>query len=263
MRRYLAVIRQAVQSALVYKANFFVSILLALIQLLVFHAFWRAVYAHSAEIRGLSFRGMITYVCLSFVVTNVLSWRVENDIGRGILSGDIVVELFKPLDYQLNVFCQTVGLASVSGLVVSGLTLAAGVVFFDVGAPAGLWAGLAFLPSVALGFVVNFGVSFVTALSFFWTTNWWGVRTSKQWVVNFLSGAYVPLALFPDRLQAIAQVLPFQAIVHTPLSIYLGAIQGRAIWRALGVQLVWAVGLWFAARGLFNLAVRQLTVHGG
>jgi len=82
-------------------------------------------------------------------------------------------------------------------------------------------------------------------------------------VTNLFSGALVPLSFFPGWLKSVALLLPFQGIVHTPASIYLGRIGGMELVHYLGVQLFWVAVLWFVGKRMWHRAVRQVTIHGG
>jgi ABC-2 type transport system permease protein len=103
----------------------------------------------------------------------------------------------------------------------------------------------------------------MVALLCFWTTNGVGLLWGQIAVMNVLSGALIPLALFPDWLRPAVLALPFQAVVHTPVAIYLGDLTGEALLWALGGQRFWVVALWWLARLLWIPASRALTVQGG
>ena len=68
-------------------------------------------------------------------------------------------------------------------------------------------------------------------------------------------------ASLPRR--ALALLLPFQAMIHTPLQIYSGTLNFSEILRALLLQVVWALVLWFAARRLWLRALRTAELSGG
>jgi len=173
------------------------------------------------------------------------------------------MELLKPLDYQLYKLCEAGGAVFLEGLLVALLTFALAIGLLGITLPSDLAAFLLFLASVGLSALIAFLLSYITSLAFFWTTNYWGLMHTRRWAVDLLSGALVPLIFFPDWLRGIALALPFQAIVHTPLSIYLGLLTEAGRLQTLLVQLFWAIILWFAARLLFAQAIKRITVQGG
>ncbi|MEW6231663.1 MAG: ABC-2 family transporter protein [Chloroflexota bacterium] len=263
MRKYLFIIQQSFQRALAYRASFVLGLGVPLLQVAALYYFWTAVYAGATRPGGLSRHQMITYLCVAFAVNQLVGWGVETSIGRAIRDGSIATELLKPLDYQLYKLCEASGYMLLQGLLIALLTFALAIWLLGIAVPATLVNLMLFLLSVALGVLVAFSLSYVTGLAFFWTTNWWGLTQTKRWLVDMLSGALVPLVFFPEWLRGIALALPFQAIVHTPLTIYLGLLPEAGRLQALLAQLFWAVALWFAARLLFAQAIKRVTVQGG
>jgi ABC-2 type transport system permease protein len=79
-------------------------------------------------------------------------------------------------------------------------------------------------------------------------------------IINLLSGMLVPLAFLPGPMRAIANVLPFRAVIMIPNEIYLGQIP---IWQGLGLQVFWIGVLVLACRYVLSIGERQLVVQGG
>ncbi|HET7010458.1 MAG TPA: ABC-2 family transporter protein [Anaerolineales bacterium] len=117
------------------------------------------------------------------------------------------------------------------------------------------WAIVAFVPALALAFVVRFLVEWSLAQAAFWTTRVGAINQMYFVSMLFLSGQMAPLSLMPEWLQAIAGVLPFRWMVAFPVELLLGrltpveALTGfaaQAIWILLGVGLmrvVWRAGV--------------------
>ena len=96
-----------------------------------------------------------------------------------------------------------------------------------------------------------------------WTFSVWGLGYAKIAVVNILAGTIIPLTLFPDWLRYIALALPFQGMAYTPLAIYVGQIEGSAIWSGILVQYAWGVGLILLTRLIWIKARRRIEIQGG
>jgi ABC-2 type transport system permease protein len=82
-------------------------------------------------------------------------------------------------------------------------------------------------------------------------------------VLDLFGGALVPLSLVPGWLRGIVLVLPFQGLAYTPISIYIGTIQGEAIWWALLHQLVWSAVLLGLTRLLWLRGFKRIVIQGG
>jgi ABC-2 type transport system permease protein len=123
---------------------------------------------------------------------------------------------------------------------------------------------LAFIASVALGFVVNFFLDLMMATITFWTMEIFGVQLMVQFISSLLSGSLVPLYFFPaGLLQQLAFASPFAAIYNAPLSIYIGKVAGPQIMTTLGFQVMWAVIFGVFAFALWRVGERRVVIQGG
>ena len=97
-----------------------------------------------------------------------------------------------------------------------------------------------------------------------YTESIWGINIMKQVIVLLFSGATIPLAFFPDRLQSIAYRLPFQSIYNTPLRILLmQTVDLCEVSRMLLLQLFWCIMLTVLTSLFWRVSIRQITVNGG
>jgi ABC-2 type transport system permease protein len=111
--------------------------------------------------------------------------------------------------------------------------------------------------------VVQYHLRLLYGLTAFWTVEVWGIRDAFNFMTLLLAGSIVPLWFFPDWLQRVVTALPFAAIAHAPLSIFIGRLSGVDAWRTIGLQAVWSGVLILAAYGLWRLAERKVIVQGG
>lgn len=82
-------------------------------------------------------------------------------------------------------------------------------------------------------------------------------------IMNVFSGALVPLYLFPNWLVQIADVLPFKAVFHIPLSIYVGKMTGLEILYSIGYQVFWVGILFTFCSFIWVMAKKRLVVQDG
>ncbi|HYH02910.1 MAG TPA: ABC-2 family transporter protein, partial [Bacillota bacterium] len=132
-----------------------------------------------------------------------------------------------------------------------------------VKAPPDFEAGLTFLMSLFLGFIIAFALNSITIMLAFWTTNVHGAQLAKRALVEICSGVLIPFEFLPLWLKEIVNYLPFQGMAYIPISIYTGRITGTAIYCNLAAQLGWAVMILLIAQLIWNAASRQVTINGG
>jgi ABC-2 type transport system permease protein len=115
-----------------------------------------------------------------------------------------------------------------------------------------------------LGFFINFFMVFLTGLWSFWSSgSIWGIRYTRIVVSEILSGAIIPLYLFPNWLSQISYALPFQAIYSIPLLIYIGKITNLEIFNSILTQIFWIIFLGILCLVGWKIAKKKTTSQGG
>lgn len=262
IKKYWILTELSFQIAMVYRVHFFLSLLAGLIQALILYYIWQAVFVNQIEVNGFTLSQIVTYIFVSYAIKNLYSFTSEVNISIGIRDGSVAMDLIKPLNYQLARLFESLGLIAIEGILISILVLALGVVMFEIHGPPGQLMGAAFGVSLVLSLLVNFSISYIVGMFSFWTTSL-HLFSSKRFVMDFFSGALVPLAFFPDWLQDVAFVLPFYSVVHLPVSIYLGRIEEDVLYGALLPQLFWCIVLWAVGSLMWSQASKKITIHGG
>ncbi len=261
--RYWSIFVMTVQQALAYRGRTFMTLLANLIWVLMLYYLWQTVYAGNGTIQGFTWTQMRSYILLSYAINMLVSFYSAGRMMAPVRTGEIAQDLLRPLDYLTAQFAMTLGAAVIEGGLSALVTLSLGLFAFGLLPPVSPAALACFLLSIALGFLIKFLLTFLTTLICFWTVNALGLLWAQTAIINLFSGALIPLAFFPTGLRTLAAWLPFQGIVYTPVSIYLGQIQGPALWQALGLQVAWVLLLWLAARLFWGRAVRALDIQGG
>jgi ABC-2 type transport system permease protein len=186
------------------------------------------------------------------------------ELAERIRTGDVVVDLYRPVDLQAWMLAADLGRAAYHLVFRFVPPVAAGALVFGIGAPPDPLAWCACAASIALGIVISFGYRFITALSGFWLLDIrgaWQIATMVAW---FFAGLVVPLTFLPDPLRDVARLLPFAGMAQLPLELYLGhhpaAIDVASV---LGRQVAWAVVLLVIGRWVAGRAMRKVVVQGG
>jgi ABC-2 type transport system permease protein len=260
---YLSLLLNAAQQAAAYRGRILLSAIGNGIWIVAVYYLWRSVFAQGGQVAGYDWSAMQTYLVLAYAINALLSFSSTARLYNLVRSGEVAQELLRPVDYLAAQLAIALGGARIEGLLSAALALVVAVLAVGVAPPASSMAALLFLPSIALGFVVKFLISFLFALLCFWTVNGVGLIWAQTAVVNLFSGALVPLAFFPAWLRTIIAWAPFQGIVATPLAIYQGQAAGWDLARALALQVLWAALLWALARALWGPATRALDIQGG
>ncbi|GLZ77652.1 ABC transporter permease [Actinorhabdospora filicis] len=220
---------------------------------------WRAVYAGRPVVDGVPLAVMTTYASIAALQAllnndDTVDWLTER-----IRDGKVGADLARPVGLLQQQVC---GQAAQLVMKVPMIVLVGLVAMLAVGVSAPAAPG-AFLLSTALGWAVNCCLGLLLAATAFWTLETDGTMFLYFVLSGLLSGALVPLWVMPSWLGGLLSWLPWQAVVYTPVSIYIGRLSGSAMWSAIGVQALWAAVLAGLVVLVWRRAVHRVVVQGG
>lgn len=265
IRQCLALARGSLMESLTFRASAITRVIANFVYLIIIYFLWRAIYDSSPTdvVNGMTFYDTMVYLVLASAMFNVLDAFIVWEIGNGYQSGALVEQLVKPISYQRYLFFGTIG-GNVMLFVTTFLPTFVIVYLITHGSFALGINLIFFLISMGMAFVINFCVDFIVGTICLYTQSIWGVNMMKEVVVSLLSGATIPLAFFPKGIRHVVNVLPFQAIYHTPLHILTARdLKLSDYLQGLGIQLLWVVILFGAGRLFWNRSMKNLTVNGG
>jgi len=124
------------------------------------------------------------------------------------------------------------------------------------------WAVAAFVPAVALAFVLRFLIEWTLALAAFWTTRVSALNQTYFVALLFLSGQVAPLSLFPRLVQAVAAALPFRWIIAFPVELLLGNLTPTDVLVGFAAQVGWIGVSLLLVRLVWRAGVRQYSAVG-
>ncbi len=265
-RLYLVIARGAFRRYSTYRAatlaGAFTNTVFGCILAYTFLALWRA----RPGLGGYDTTQAVTYIWVSqslLVTVAVWGGGFQDDVQERFRSGDIAVDLYRPVDFMGWWLATDLGRAGFHLLARGLVPITAGVLLFHARLPHSPLAWSAFLLSVPLAVLVSFGLRYLVSLTGFWLHDSEGVRAVMLVVAMFFSGMLLPIGLFPDGLRQISQLLPFAALIQVPTDLFLERRTGVAALAGLGFQLLWAVLLLAAGRAAQLLATRKVVVQGG
>lgn len=263
MRRYLALVRASFMRGLVYRLHMLFTMITNVVYIVVIYFLWKSIYANSDTLHGMSFQQTFLYLAVASSVFVLFKTFTDWSMSEDIVTGAITRDLIKPADYQTMVFARAAGQMITQLLLITVPSVVLLLVVFRVQVPLGINVPF-FVVSIALAYVLSFLLDYMVGLTGFYTQSLWGISTTKEILVLVLSGSLIPLAFFPEGIRSVLNVLPFQAIYNTPISMITNpALTVPDFANMLGIQLIWVIGLLAASRLFFYQASKVLTINGG
>jgi ABC-2 type transport system permease protein len=263
MNAYAAVVASRFSTALQYRsaavAGALTQLFFGLVRAMIFDAF----YASGTLPAPLSHADAITYVWLGQVLYRLVSFGPDPEVALLVRSGGIAYELTRPADLHTLWLARCLGERAAT-LTLRGLPIAiVASLLSALRPPATTLAGALFLVSVLLGMAVTASLAVVITVSLLWTLSGEGVSRLLPPLVFISSGIVVPLPLLPAGLQKAVAVLPFRALLDTPVQLYSGTLSGASAALALGHQIAWLAAFVVLGRVLLARGLRRVVVQGG
>lgn len=222
-----------------------------------------ALYNGQSSVNDLSIQGAITYAGLTQALIGYLSFFHWYDLMRTVYDGQVGSDLLKPLNYFLHWLGIDTGRALGSFLIRSLPLFIVYALFYNITIPHSILQWSAFLLSIIFSLIISFAWRFLVNLAAFWTPNALGIGRFAFGLSWTFSGFFMPLALFPDWLAQFSRLTPFGATLYIPIQIFLGSVQGRALYESLMIQLFWIVALIILDHFVLSRGVKKLVIQGG
>ncbi|MDC1175366.1 ABC-2 family transporter protein [Bacteriovoracaceae bacterium] len=244
-----------------YRLNFFLQIIgPALVFFFVKYNLWTSIFNQSNEtiIQGYNLKQMITYHAWAFIISLIAqghgSWNLSEDIRMGRISSYLIY----PFNFWEFHTASFLSFQSIQ-LIIAGFTLFL-FSFLNIIAP---FTTQLLLTGVLFTLYVSFFwylTQFFTGLLAFWLEETWILRVMLQIIAVFLSGAIIPLELYPEWLVDILNFTPFPYLSYYPIQIMMG--REVSLINGIGIIGFWIVFLIFVNRLIWKRGLKLYTAAG-
>lgn len=235
-------------------------------QFFIWKAIWEAKgLAPEQALDHLTLAQLTTYLAVGYIARSAYFTNTDGEIAARFQSGDVTLDLLKPLHFHGQWLAQAVGETSFR-ICFFALPMALVLVpIFGVLPPAGDgWWQFPLL--FVLAFAINAELNLLTGTVSFFLEDITGLMSLKRNVIMLLSGLMVPLHFLPGFLADLTTLLPFALISYFPTMAYVGRLGHGgtpSFVQVVLLGLVWMVALRLANIALWQRARTRLEVQGG
>lgn len=271
LRACLSIFRIKTAEGFQYRAAGFagasVSIFYSLIEITVYSVFYHyAAKPLAGLLAGYSLSQVITYVWLAQTLFLMQPMNIDSDILSKITTGDVGIELCRPLDLYLHWFSKNAGGRLVLLFWRGSVVLLTGMLVpspFRMLPPVSFLGFLCMLFSILSAFLLC--TAFGTLACCIRLNITWGDGPTYILMLlgSVLSGVYLPLQLWPDFLQRFLYLQPFAGYLDIPLRLYLGTLPPSKALPAIAMQLFWTAGFILAGKWILSKRLTKIIVQGG
>lgn len=264
--KYWNVFTTGLQNTFVYRWNFLLRSLFALVPLAGTIFIWKALFeSRGADIGGYDFGQMVYYFLIVLLVDNLVTptddeWQIATEIREGQIN-NFLSKPVNHLAYRVSIFLS-------SRLLYTAVTLVPiGAVFYYfrdfITLPQDWITWPVFFVSLVMAAAIQFLIAYALAMMAFWILE---ISTLVFILYSFeyyLSGRLFPIDVMPDWLQTVLKILPFAYELYFPVAVFTEKIRGADMWSGLLIQATWVVICFVVARAMWKAGLRRYESVGG
>lgn len=261
LRKYLYIFNIQMINSLAYPGELVGRSLMIIPFMWIFAQLWKVTFAaaRSAEINGLTLQATLWYLVITETI-ELSRPRIGNTIADAVKDGSIAYVLNKPYDFLLYQF--SMAMADTIFRAVMNLAFGSIMMWVLVGPPPSPLGFLVAIPALLGAWALNYCLAVLIGLAAFVTED----VNAFQWILQKMAfvfgGLMIPLDFYPGWLQAIANALPFPAMMYAPARLFVEpTLEGFA--RTLGIQVAWIAVIGLLTGLAYRRGVAELTVNGG
>ncbi|MCJ8346287.1 ABC-2 family transporter protein [bacterium] len=246
---------------LAYRLNFLLLILgPAFVFFFIKYNLWHSIYQGSQNtiISGYNLNQMIHYQFFTLITALIAQSSNGMNLSTDIRLGRISAFLIYPFNFW-QYHCAHFIAFQMLQLVIGAFSI---LIFWYLGlinqlTPLNCFYGFSFCIMVG---ILWFSIQYFIGLMAFWLDETWILRVSFLSIANFLSGAIIPLEMYPKWLLTILWYTPFPYLTFVPVKIFQGAFD--QLFLAYGILILWTVFFSFLSLFTWRKGLKLYTAAG-
>jgi len=261
--KYLSLVVVGVKDRLYYPGRLLAHVVVLIIRVGILLALYSYAFDYlGGNVGGIDVKIASWSMAAYFIVLSLNVRRVFQALNDDVVSGHIEVMVNKPFSYLLYRVALQFGYGVPDSIIALGAMLP--FLYFFVGVPATDmslgWAVRVFM-LLGGGIALACGIYTLIGLAAFWIDN----ASPLYWIfdksIMVLGGSYIPVALFPHGVRALAEYSPFGASMF--VTHIFNPEFSHAWLRLLLVQVTWCIVFLALTAWVYRQARQKLSVHGG
>ncbi|MCA9229419.1 MAG: ABC-2 family transporter protein [Planctomycetales bacterium] len=261
------ILKISLEERLVYRGDFALGTLMRFLPIVTQIFLWTAVFAasESGTIVGYSRNDIVAYYLLTMLARAFSSMPgLASGIARQVRDGEIKKFLIQPIDLISYLLLARIAHKLVYYLVAAGpfaLVYYLCRSYFPGWPATDVFA--AFLLSLVLSFMLGFFLEASMGMIAFWFLEVTSLLFVYMLFTFFFSGHMFPLDMLPDFWLTLVDYMPFKYLAYFPAAVFLGKIEGEALYQGLLIQTAWVVFFIVSCRLLMQAGFNRYSGFGG
>ena len=270
MLKYFSILRINWIHSLEYRANALIGLFAILSGLFIEYQIWSLIFESNEQSKipmsgsadGFTFEQLIIFIFLSIIVGQLKSsWVTSSQMILEIRQGLINKYLIRPISYFWYHFMMFLGVNSLYFIVYSLLIIS--FIFIYPGAlfPT-LISVVGFIISLSISIYLSYCIYFIMVCFSFWFGEVRSIVTAYNLGMLMISGQYIPIRLFPEKILAILQWTPIPYLVDLPVSIATGLIDHTNWINDIGFAFLWCLIFTVISLIIYRFGIKRYEAYG-
>ena len=267
MSVFSEVFKNSLKTSFQYRWSFLISVLFDPLVLILYVSLLNTIYQGDSSklILGYTCTQMIWYFAAIKFFYYLVWGSTDKDLSDSILSGEMAIRLTKPVSVMGWELAKSLASKTCSVLFefIPSFLVFSLLVFPDF---LTLEAMVKYLIITCLSFLLFFLFSFMLGTVAFRWQSTESLQILKIIIINIIAGASIPIEFFPDAVQSIIRILPFQYLYYVPITFFLNKPETQSwayFFEVIGIMLVWIVVFYVLGSILWKRLSRLYTPAGG
>lgn len=267
MKLFFEMVRAYFKMTFQFRSFFMVSFIIDPIVILINISLFTTIYTinNATTLLSYTLAQMIWYFAAVNFVWMFIFNHTDARISNGILSGDIAMYLVQPISLLKRELAQTLSdrFCSIIFEFIPCLIIFSCIFFPDF---MSVFSSLKFIFLVILAFNMLFLLNFIIGMTSFFIKSNLSLQALRGILISFTAGAFIPLEFFPDWLQNIFRLLPFQYLFYWPVQFFLNKeiTQNNLFFlKVICIEFGWIVALYVFTVLYWKAAIKRFCSVGG
>ena len=270
MFKYFSILRINWVHSLEYRANALIGLFAVLSGLFIEYQIWSLIFdsnnysiiAMDGAEKGYSFEQLIIFIFLSIIVGQLKSsWVTSSQMILEIREGLINKYLIRPISYFWYHFMMFVGTNSLYVIVymlllILFMYLFPGMIFQTFISICG------FVISLLLSIYLSYCIYFIMVCFAFWFGEVRSIVVAYNLGMLMISGQYIPIRLFPEKILSIIKWTPIPYLVDLPVSIATGLLDKSQWIFSISIGFLWCLILTIISFIIYKIGIKRYEAYG-
>lgn len=243
------------------------SIFWVAIEIIVYTIFFTYANNRAVGAEGvITLKQTISYAWLTQLLFLMQPMSIDGEILNKITTGDVGIEMCRPLDLYFHWFSKTAATRLTPLFWRGSIVVIFGILVptpYGLSLPSSFLGLMCMLVSVVSALLLCTSYAMLACAVRLNITLGEGPTYIMLLIGGVMSGAYLPLQLWPKFMQGFLFMQPFAGYLDIPLRFYIGTMAPKDAFLAIGVQLFWVAIFILAGRKLMSQRLKSIVVQGG